>query len=159
MFGIILISKINEAKRSNAIMAMLAKKRTYLRQKLVRRKLRFLNRRPRSCWVKPGRTDLWWESIRTGVAPEECLKKNFRMPRDSFINLVPIYFTGSTLTQLQVFGGREESGSNIFFKRYRFPEYDCHSFGIAVNTASAVITEVCQVISKTRKVCGARCQN
>lgn len=34
MFGIILISKINGAKCNNAIMAMLAKKRTYLCQKL-----------------------------------------------------------------------------------------------------------------------------
>ena len=64
------------------------KKRNHFREKLARRRLNVLNRRPRSCWFKNGRTDLWWENMWNGIAPEECWKKNFRMPRESFMNLL-----------------------------------------------------------------------
>ena len=52
------------------------------------RKQMRLNQSKRSCWHKPGRTDLWWKNIWTGVAPEECWKENFRMLRACFLNLV-----------------------------------------------------------------------
>lgn len=57
-------------------------------QNLKRRMQRYLNRRNRSCWHKPGWTELWWQNIWIGVAPEECRKENFRMSRAYFMNLV-----------------------------------------------------------------------
>ena len=81
MFGLILIGGMNISRQNNAIITMIARKRKYFREKLAQHRLNILNRRPRSCWFKKGRTDLWWENMWNGIAPEECWKKNFRMPR------------------------------------------------------------------------------
>ena len=71
MVGLILIWGINVSRQNNAIITMIARKRNYFREKLARRRLKCLNRRPRSCWFKKGRTDLWWENMWNGIAPEK----------------------------------------------------------------------------------------
>ena len=45
-------------------------------------------RRKRRFWVKPGRTDSWWENMIQDRCLDEDWKKNFRMGKGSFINLV-----------------------------------------------------------------------
>jgi hypothetical protein len=81
MFGLTLIWGMNVSRQNNAIITMIARKRNYFREKLARRRLNILNRRPRSYWFKKDRTDLWWENMWNGIAPNERWKKNFRMPR------------------------------------------------------------------------------
>ena len=41
------------------------------------------------CWHKAGRTDLWWENFKSGVAPWEFWKKNFKLEKNSLFNFVP----------------------------------------------------------------------
>ena len=45
-------------------------------------------RRKRRFWVKPGRTDSWWENMIQDRCLDEDWKKNFRMGKGSFVNLV-----------------------------------------------------------------------
>ena len=47
LHGLILIWKIHEAKRNNAILAILLRKRSYFHRKMKQRKMRYLNRRQR----------------------------------------------------------------------------------------------------------------
>lgn len=174
VFGLIIIWNIHEARRNNAIVTLLAQKRSYFRRKLNRRRLGFFNRHQRSCWFKPGRTDSWWENMWNGIAPEECWRNNFRMSRDSFINLVaelsPYISPDLTSPNYRAL----EAGKKVALTLYFLKDTDClgmtaNTFGIAINTASAVITEVCQAISMnifrkmdifwTTKACRERCQN
>ena len=88
VLGLVVIWGINASKQNNKIITMIARKRNYFREKLAHCRLKFLNKRPCSCWFKKGRTDLWWEDMWNGIAPEEQWRKNFRMSRESFRDLL-----------------------------------------------------------------------
>ena len=45
-------------------------------------------RRRRSHWIRPGRTDLWWRNMIDGLCLPEEWKKNFRMSKENFMELV-----------------------------------------------------------------------
>ena len=44
-------------------------------------------RRPRRFWIKPGRTQSWWDSFSNNIVPPEEWRDNFRMSRASFFSL------------------------------------------------------------------------
>ena len=64
-------------------LAIIMKKRE-IRKKLLLAKTRTARR---SCWVKKGRTDAWWENFITNKVPESEWKDNFRMSQKSFYEL------------------------------------------------------------------------
>ena len=45
-----------------------------------------LKKSPRTCWVRPGRTDAWWMNFINDVVVEEW-KENFRMGKSNFFKL------------------------------------------------------------------------
>jgi hypothetical protein len=55
--------------------------------KLVRKRRKWQNRRPRRFWVKPGRTSSWWDNMLNGVCLDSDWKDNFRMSRCNFEKL------------------------------------------------------------------------
>ena len=69
--GSMMTWKIHQAKQNDAIRAALLRKRNFSSRRLKLISQRCLNRRKRTCWHKPGRTDLWRENIWTRIAPEE----------------------------------------------------------------------------------------
>ena len=84
LHGIILMWKMHELRRNEMCLRALLRRRRYFLQKIKRQRRRILGKR----WYKPGRTDLWWQNILRGISPEECYKKNFRMRKGEFDNLV-----------------------------------------------------------------------
>ena len=44
----------------------------------------------RSIWVKPGRTEKWWENLSSGKMCAQKWKDNFRMSRENFQELVKL---------------------------------------------------------------------
>ncbi len=153
MNGILLLWKINETRRNHVMSMVLSRKRSYYFKKLKSLRQRQLNRKKRSCWHKAGRTDLWWKNILTGVAPADSWRKNFRMSQESFNKLVrelkpyispnpnsPNYRALSAATKLAI--------TLYFLKDTGSLGMTANSFGIAINTASLVINEVCCAISK-----------
>ena len=54
--------------------------RCILKKRKIRGKRRF--------WVKPGRTDLWWQNMIQNRCLEEDWRKNFRMSKNEFMKLV-----------------------------------------------------------------------
>lgn len=131
---------------------MIARKRNYFREKPARRRLKVLNRRPRNCWFKKGRTDLWWENMWNGIAPEEYWKKNFRMPRQSFMDLLaelnPYISPDPSSPNFRALSAEKKLALTLYFlKDTGSLGMTANTFGVAINTASAVITEVCQAIS------------
>ena len=61
--------------------------RCILKKRKIRGKRRF--------WVKPGRTDLWWQNMIQNRCLEEDWRKNFRMSKNEFMKLVDSYRNGS----------------------------------------------------------------
>ena len=47
-------------------------------------------RRRRKVWVRPGRTDTWWQNLLSGKLPEDEWKLNLRMNRQDFNELVSV---------------------------------------------------------------------
>ena len=57
-----------------------------MKKREIRKKMLLAKNRTarRSCWVKKGRTNAWWENFITNKATESEWKDNFRMSRKSF---------------------------------------------------------------------------
>ena len=56
--------------------------------KLVMRRPRYRHQRaPSRFWIKPGKTQVWWDNFVNNVVPREEWKENFRMTRATFLSL------------------------------------------------------------------------
>ena len=86
--GILMLCKLNQARALSLAFGVLARRKTKIKRKLLHKQIRRMQRKDRSTWYKPGRTDLWWQNIRMGISPKECWKQFFRMDRDFFYNLL-----------------------------------------------------------------------
>ena len=137
----------------NLVCNFLLRKRPYSIQKKMRARERHLVRKKRAIWFKRGRTDLWWQNILFGVAPDEMWKKNFRMSRDLFTNLVfelRDYISPDPLSpNYRALTAEKKLAITLYYlKDTGSLAMTANSFGIAICTASAVISEVCKAISK-----------
>lgn len=153
LYGLISLWKIHLRRQEDTICMLLLRKKSYWLRKLKRSRQRYLRRKKRSCWMKPGRTALWWENILNGVSPEESWKKNFRMSRNDFMELA---------TELRPYISQRPGSPNYrcltterkvaitlyYLKDTGSLSMTANSFGVAICTASAVIRQVCTAISK-----------
>jgi hypothetical protein len=57
-YGAILLWNIHLKQQEDAICMLLLRKQSYWRRKWKKARQRYLRRKKRSCWHKPGRTDL-----------------------------------------------------------------------------------------------------
>jgi len=152
--SILLLWKMHNNKIQSLIMNHPSRKKNLRLQKLKFIKQRILRRKKRSCWFKPGRTDLWWENILTGVAPEEAWKKNFRMTRNSFEKLVTKlspYISPNLLSpNNRIISVQKKLAIALYFlKDTGSLGMTANAFGIAINTTSGIVTEVCDALTKT----------
>nr|XP_058964054.1 putative nuclease HARBI1 [Pocillopora verrucosa] len=152
LHGVLLLWKMHQTRQIDAIRIGLLRKKSYFFRNVKQLKQRDLYRKKRSCWHKPGRTDLWWKNIWTGVAPEECWKENFRMSRAAFVNLVselrPYISPNPKSPNHRALSAEKKVAVALYFlKDTGSLRMTANSFGIALNTASAVVNEVCQAIS------------
>ena len=152
LYGIIIMWKVNELRRNQAVFTDILRKRNYFIQKMKHRKQRALNRSKRSCWYKKGRTDLWWKNLINGVADEESWNKNFRMSRGSFMYLVdelrPHISPDQRSPNNRALTAEKKLGLTLYFlKDTGSIRMTANTFGVAVCTASMTVTEVCKAIS------------
>ena len=68
---------------------LLARKRGFSRRMKLAKKRRITQNR--RLWYIPGRTDLWWQNLYSGVAPKEFWKKNLRLTDTMVFELVDIF--------------------------------------------------------------------
>ena len=116
---------------------------------MVKRKT--LNKKKRTSWYKDGRTDLWWKYFVSGVTPKEFWKKNFRLEEASFFDLAshlrPYISPNPNLPNRRALCANKKVAITLYFlKDYGTVSITANSFGIATNTASAVINKVCNAI-------------
>ena len=153
LYGLILLVKINEKRLHNIECQKNLRKRNHFLQKLKKMKLRRLRRAKRSCWFKPGRTDQWWQNILNGIAPVESWKKNFRMRKEDFLELVEKLRSSIAPNQTSpnnraISVEKKLAVTLYFLKDTGSLCMTANAFGIAINTASAIITETCTSITK-----------
>ena len=42
---------------------------------------------PKSCWIRTGRTEVWWDNLMNDVMVSQEWKENFRMSKENFLKL------------------------------------------------------------------------
>ena len=82
-----MLVKLQEKRVCDILYHADLRKRSYFIGKLKKAKQRRLRRSQRSSWYKPGRTDQWWQNMINDITPAETWKKNFRMPKETFLQL------------------------------------------------------------------------
>jgi len=87
MYGISLQYAIHKNRINQVISAYYGSRRNALFKSLKQKHLCRSLRKRKSMWVKKGRTDKWWENMISGLSPTDSWKKNFRMPKEEFLNL------------------------------------------------------------------------
>ena len=115
-------------------------------------KRRRLKRKKQEWWVKPGRTDEWWLKMASGEAPVEFWRKNFRLTRTEFEEVVeelrghtnpdpgsPNYRALSAETKIAI--------ALYYLKDTGSLSMTANAFGFAMCTVSKVIFSVCQAIT------------
>ena len=87
------------------------------------------NRKHRATWYVKDRTDKWWDNMISGRLPEDNWKKNFRMSREKFEQLVsepnPRIAPDSRLTPLCYFIDEESWHYPLLFERHWLTFNDC----------------------------------
>ena len=59
--GVLMLWKLNQARALSLAFGVLAKRKSKIKRKVLHKQIRRLQRKDRSIWYKPGRTDLWWQ--------------------------------------------------------------------------------------------------
>ena len=153
LHGLIFLWKIYEKHRSNAIVAWIQGKRSYYLRKMKKARLRRLRRKKRRCWVSPGRTEQWWINLINGTAPEEFWYKNFRMSRESFVELEselrPYISPNPMSPNYRSLSSMKKLGITLYYlKDTGSLLMTANVFGVAICIVSTVVIKVSTVISK-----------
>ena len=89
VFGMALVHQMIECKRNLALAAHISARKSYIyRRKQRQIRARQVRRKSRSVWVVNGRIDQWWRNMIGEDVPDWCWKKNFRMSKECFYELV-----------------------------------------------------------------------
>ena len=81
-----LMQKVTLKKKKSLILAMANVNSTARNAEILSRRRKIPQRR--RFWVKPGRSDKWWQNMMDGKCVSDEWKKNFRMPKEQFMELV-----------------------------------------------------------------------
>ena len=114
---------------------------------------RRLNRRNRGCWFKPGGTEQLWRNMISGATPEETWKKNFRLTREKFMDLAkqlcPYISLNLSSPNYRALSTEKKLAITLYYlKDTGSLGMTANTFGIALNTTSVIIAEVCESITK-----------
>ena len=114
---------------------------------------RRLRRNRRRFWFKPGRTENWWVAMKNEVDLGESWKKNFRMSRPLFANVVQelrAWLSPDPRSpNFRALTPENNVAMTLYYLKYKGSLcMTANAFGIAIPTVSVVITEVCTAICK-----------
>ena len=110
-------------------------------------------RRKKSVWVKPGRTDRWWQNLISGKLAEEEWKKNLRMAKHDFHKLVdlikPFAVERSTRVRKDTIDLSKRVAITLYYlKDQGSMQMTANTFGVARCTVGQIVKEICTILSK-----------
>ena len=153
MHMVVLTWKIHFKYRNDAIVAFLMRRRSVIYRKLKYVRQRRLLRKKRRFWIQDGGTEEWLQYMIGEKAPEKTWKKNFLLPRESFMELAeeirPFISPNPLSPNYRALPTEKKLAVTLYYlKDTGSLSMTANTFGIAINTASAFIGEVCKAISK-----------
>ena len=103
--------------------------------------------------MSPGRTELWWLNLISGVTPAESWKKFLRMSRDQFHELLEelrSFISPSPRSpNRRALSAEKKLGIILYYlKDTGSLPMTANVFGVAANTVGSVVYEVCKAISQ-----------
>lgn len=129
-----------------------------LKKKIMnRRKRRKIQRRlewkKREKWYNPGRTEQWWINMKSRIALESSWRKNFRVSYEDFQKLVdeirPYIAPNLLSPNHRALSAEKKVAITLYYlKDTGSQNMTANTFGVAHNTVSCVIFEVCSAITK-----------
>ena len=144
--------KLLQKRRTLLLCSYLCSKKNKWTTRKKHRKLSRLCRSPRTIWVANGRTDQWWRNLVSENLPLGTWKKNFRMSKECFYNLVaqldevirpkpnsPNYRALTTDKKLAI--------TLYYLKDTGSLWMTANTFGIHQSTVTKVLKEVCSAIN------------
>ena len=107
----------------------------------------------KSIWVKPGRTDRWWQNLSNDKLVEEEWKKNLRISKANFLKLVnlikPYAKERSSRVRQDVISLEKRVAIALYYPEDQGSmEITSNTFGIAPCTVRQVIQEKCGILTK-----------
>ena len=110
-------------------------------------------RKKKSIWVKQGRTDKWWKNMMLGMLPADCWKKNFRMPKEQFLNLCeelrPFISPSQASPNYRKISIEKKVALTLYYLKDTGSIWmTANTFGSHQCTVSKVIHEVCSALTK-----------
>ena len=124
------------------------------RQSIFRNLMAMKNARrnpKRRFWIRPGRTDGWWQNFVDNVVVPEEWRENFRMSKNSFLllcNKLRPFLEKQTTNMRQSISVEKKIAVTLYYLadegRYRKV---ANAFGISRSAVSKVVRKVCHVIT------------
>ena len=109
-------------------------------------------RQARRFWVRPGRTQVWWQNFLNNIVVDEEWKENFRMTKNTFMELCEElrgHLQKNDTHLREALDVETQVGITLYYLsdegRYRKV---ANAFGVARSTVSLVIRNVTRAISK-----------
>ena len=151
-YGVVIAYQILQAKQLMLLNAYFSTKKNKWARRMKRLKVRRLRRKPRSTWVVKGRTDKWWENIVNGNAPDTVWKKNFRMNKQFFYDLVhklhPVIGPKPNTPNYRYLTTEKKLAATLYYLKHTGSLWmTANTFGIHQCTVTKIITQVCHAIN------------
>ena len=145
--------KLLQKKRMMLITAYLCSKKNKWAKRKKHLKLRRLCRKPRTIWVANGRTDQWWTNLLREDIPPDTWKKNLRMSKECFYNLVaqldPVIRPKPNSPNYRFLTTDKKLAITLYYLKDTGSLWmTANTFGIHQSTVTNVLTEVCSAINR-----------
>jgi hypothetical protein len=145
--------KLLQKKRMMLITAYLCSKKNKWAKRKKHLKLRRLCRKPRTIWVANGRTDQWWTNLLREDIPPDTWKKNLRMSKECFYNLVaqldPVIRPKPNSPNYRFLTTDKKLAVTLYYLKDTGSLWmTANTFGIHQSTVTNVLTEVCSAINR-----------
>ena len=139
-------------QNSMLIASFLNKREPYWKKRFKQNHERRTRRKERKTWYVKGRTDKWWQNMVSGILSRESWKKNFRMSRDKFEQLVnelnPWISPDPNSPNKRAISSMKKVDICLYYlKDTGSLSMTANTFGVHTSTASKIIREVCSAIT------------
>ena len=108
-------------------------------------------RKPRRCWIRPGRTSQWWDNFANGFVFDEEWRENFRISKPGFTklcNLLKPLIERKVTNMRTPISVEKQLAITLYYLsdegRYRKV---ANAFGISRSSVSLIIRRVCYVLT------------
>ena len=116
-------------------------------------RLKRLQRRPRSVWFKDGGNDTFWQNLVNGKHGDETWKKNFRLTKEKFYELVdmlrPYISPDDTSPNHRKLDADKKLAVCLYYLKDTGSMWmTANAFGIHQTTVSQIVFDICDAITR-----------